>query len=213
MADSKSALAPLSSWSPTLFLAAGAILLVYSAFHGLEAFFDIDYPMIRDGIIRPVGYMLGFVALLGLYPTLANRSPKLARLGAVFTALALVGWFVSGFLAPSRGLAMHLGVELPAWLGAFGILIALGFLIGFPSFGVASLRTNVYSRRVGLLLLAPILVMAANFAIVGGGYTSPLGRLVVSSGDALIILAIGVALSSTEGSPGPIEPTATGGSA
>lgn len=184
----------LERWSPTLFLVAGVVLVVYSAFHGLEAFFDMDYPMVRDDIVRPIGYILGFAAVLGLYPKLASRSPRLARLGAVFTALAVVGWFISGFLAPTRGLAMHLGVETPAWLSAFGILIALGFLVGLPSFGVASLRTDVYSRTVSLLLLAPIIVMAANFAIVGGGYTSPLARFVVSSGDALIILAIGLAL-------------------
>lgn len=184
----------LERWSPTLFLVAGAILVVYAAFHGMEAFLDMDYAMVRDGIIRPVGYILGFVAVLGLYPKLAGRSPKLASLGAILTALAVVGWFVSGFLGPTRGLAMHLGVETPGWINAFGILIALGFLVGLPAFGIASLRAKVYPKTVGLLLLAPILVMVANFVIVGGGFTSPFWRFVVSSGDALIILTLGIAL-------------------
>lgn len=194
MGDDGRILAPLDGKSSTLFLVGGAILVVYAAFHGMEAFLDMDYPMVRDGIIRPVGYILGFVAVLGLYPKLAGRSPKLARLGVIITGLAVVGWFVSGFLGPTRGLAMHLGVDTPGWLNAFGILIALGFLVGLPSFGIASLRTEVYSKSVGLLLLAPILVMVVNFAIVGGGFTSPFWRFVVSIGDALIILALGVAL-------------------
>lgn len=205
MTDSEGVLAPLDGKSPRLFLVAGAILVVYATLHGMEAFLDMSYPMVRDGIIRPVGYVLGFVAVLGLYPTLADRSPKLARVGAVFTTLGAVGWFVTGFVGSSRGLAAHLGMDPPAWLGVFGLAIAFGFLVGFPSFGVASLRTDVYSRTIGLLLLAPLVVMAVNFSIVFGGYTSPLGRFIVSAGDALIVLGLGIVLGTEKAPTGRAE--------
>jgi hypothetical protein len=110
-----------------LVLVAGAVLVIYAALHGLEAFMDVAYPMVRDGIIRPIGYVLGFVALLGLYPKAVDRSPKLARAGAVFAVLGAVGWFVTGF----ESLAEHAGADPPAWLGAFGLLILLGFVLGY----------------------------------------------------------------------------------
>lgn len=191
----------LESCSPALFLVAGAILVVYATLHGTEAFLDAAYPMVRDGVIRPVGYALGFVAVLGLYPSLADRSPKLARVGGVFTALGTVGWVVMGFVGSSRGLAAHLGYAPPAWLGVFGLLIALGFVVGFPAFGVASLHTGQYPRTVGLLLLAPLLVMATNAAVVIGDFVAvAIGRFLVSTGDALIVLALGIALG-TDGTP------------
>lgn len=194
-------LARLDRGSPTLLLVGGGILVVYAILHGMEAFLDMSYPMVRDGIIRPVGYIIGFVGVIGLYPSLGDRSSKLAGVGAIFTSLGAVGWFVSGFVGSSRGLAAHLGMDPPAWLGAFGLLIALGFVFGFPALGVASLRTGVYSRSVGLLLLAPLVVMAANVAFVAGEFVDlAVGRFVVSTGDALIILALGILLS-IEGVP------------
>lgn len=209
-AVNKFGLKSLERWSPTLFLVSGAILVVYAMLHGLEAFLDIEYPMVRDGILRPVGYIIGFVALLGLYPRLADRSPKLARVGAVFTALGAVGWFVSGIIGSSRGLAAHLGFDPPAWLGVFGLLIMLGFLVGFPSFGIACLRTEAYPRIVGLILLAPIIVMAVNVGVVAGDILDlAIGRTVVSAGDALIILAVGFALETEAVPVGRAEPGPT----
>lgn len=201
MPDSGGLLASLDGKSPLLFLVGGGLLVVYAILHGMEAFLDIAFPMVRDGIIRPIGYIIGFVGVLGLYPALVNRSPKLARTGAIFTALGVVGWFVSGFIGSSRGLAAHLGMDPPAWLGVFGLLIALGFVIGLPAFGVATLRTRVFSRAVGIILLAPLVVMAANVAFVAGEFVDlAVGRFVVSAGDALIILALGIALR-TERTP------------
>lgn len=207
MSESDGMLAPLDGKSPTLFLVAGGILVVYAILHGTEAFLDTGYPMVRDGIVRPVGYVVGFVAVLGLYPSLSDRSPKLARVGAIFTSLGAVGWFVSGFVGSSRGLAAHLGMDPPAWLGVFGLLIMLGFVVGFPSFGVASLRTGVFSRTVGLVLLAPILVMGANVAFVTGEFVdTAVARFVVSTGDALIVLALGVVLRTGDAPAASAEP-------
>jgi hypothetical protein len=93
---------------------------------------------------------------------------------------------------------VYLGIEPPAWLGAFALLIILGFVVGHLCVGVASLRTDIYPRLVGLTLLTPILVMAMNFSIVAAGLTSPGGRFLVAIGFALAHLAIGVSLSSAE---------------
>jgi len=202
MADSTTMLAPLEKWSPRLFLVAGAVLVIYAALHRLEAFMDVAYPMVRDGIIRPIGYVLGFVALLGLYPKAVDRSPKLARAGAVFAVLGAVGWFVTGF----ESLAEHAGADPPARLGAFGLLILLGFVLGYLSVSVASRRADSLSRITGIMLLTPILVVVVNLVIAATGYTSPEGRFVVSSGFAVAHLAIGLSLRTEEVPTGRTEP-------
>lgn len=205
MTESDSVLAPLDGKSPTLFLVAGGLLVVYAALHGLEAFMDVAYPVVRDGIIRPAGYVLGFVALLGLYPTVADRSPKLARAGAVFAALGAVGWFVTGV----ESLAEHTGADTPAWLGVFGLLILLGFVLGYLSFSVASRRSETISRITGFVLLTPLLVVVVNLAIAAAGYASPEGRFVISSGFAVAHLAIGFSLQAEDGPTGRAEPRPT----
>lgn len=86
----------------------------------------------------------------------------------------------------------------PAWLGAFGLLIFLGIILGYLAFSVASLRTTALSRTTGLALLTPLLVMAMNISIVQLGYSSPEGQFAVSSGFALAHLAIGGALRTEE---------------
>lgn len=194
MSDSEGVLASIERWSTTLFLVAGALGLVYTAFWGFVAFAGADYPILRDVVFRLAAYVVASVALLGLYPSLADESPKLARAGAVFAGLSVVGWLADGLLGTSRSLAVYLGATPPAWLGAFGILILLGFVLGFPSFGVASLRTDVYSQTVGLALLTPLLVTAMNIGIVFAGMTSPEARALVSLGYATSHLAIGFSL-------------------
>lgn len=198
MADSEGLLARIEPLSPTLFIVAGALSIVYTAFWALEMFAGIDYPILRDVVFRVPAYVIGFVALAGLYPSLADRSPKLALVGAVFAILGVVGWVVDGLGGTSRSLAVYLGAEPPAWLGAFGVLIMLGFVLGHLSYGAASLRTGVYSRAVGLALLSPLAVMVLNISIVAAGLTSPGARFVVSAGFALAHLAIGVSLRADD---------------
>lgn len=199
MADSDSVVAPLEQWSPKLFLAAGGVLAVYAALYGTEAFLD-TFPAVRD-VLGPAGYVIGFVGLLGLYPALADRSPKLARAGAFFAVLGIMGWLVS--LVGRAGIVSG----APAAVDAIeAVFILIGMILAFLAFAAASLRTDIYSRTVGLLLLGPFLVNALNFGIVIAGYASPEGRFVTSGLWALSYLAIGIALS-TEGIPaGRTEP-------
>lgn len=151
-----------------------------------------------------VGMVLGFVALLGLYPKLTDRTPKLASAGAVLAVLGTVGWVVIGALA----IAEELGAEPPVWLGAFGILIIGGVVLGYLVFSVASLRTNVVSRTTGLVLLAPALVMVMNVAIGASGYGSLAGQFVVSGGFAVAHLGIWAAVRTERGPTDRPEPAA-----
>lgn len=200
MAEREGLLNRIEPWSPRLFLVAGLLGLAYGALWGLVAFTGVEYPILRDVVFRLSGYVIAFVALLGLYPSLAPHSPNLARAGAVFAVLALVGWVVDGLLGSTRSLAVYLGTDPPGWVAAFGVLILLGFVVAFPAFGVASLQTRIHSRAVGFALLTPLLVTVINLGIVAAGLTSPEGRFAVSVLYALTHLAIGVSLR-TEGHP------------
>lgn len=196
MADSVDELDPLGRWSPTLWLVSGAVGIVYAALYGMEALVG-TYPAIR-AFLGPVMNVLAFTALLGLYPVFADRRPWLARSGGVFAVLAIAGSFVT--IGATAGIIP----EGAAWVAASQLVsIVFGMTIAFLAFGVASVRSEVYSRTVGLLLLVPVVIMVLNIGIVVAGYASPEGRLLVSGLWAVTYLGIGVTLRAEHGSSGP----------
>lgn len=175
-----------------MFLGAGGVLAGYATLKGLAAFTGTAYPAVED-IVGPVGFVLGFVGLLGLYSTLVERSPTLTRAAAVFTGLGAAGFSVISVsnVAEFAGLVPDGQPPLfPLLLG----MAAAGVVVGYLSFGVASLRTDVYPRPLGLFLPLPALIFGA--MAVGGatGAATAIGALLISSGQALAHLSIGVTL-------------------
>jgi len=191
----------LEQQSATLFLVAGGLMVVHTGIHVLIAFTNTTYPLHHEMPFGFLGHLLAFVALLGLYPQLVTRSPKLTRAGAGVVVLAMVGWLVVGTMT----LAESLGVSLPAWLGAIAPLFILGFILGYLALGIASLRTDIVTRTTALVILSPVVVMIYNMsvALTTGGTRE--GQIIVAGGFALTHLAIGVALRSEEFSTGSAE--------
>lgn len=202
MGSNGSVLSSLDGKSQTLFLVGGASLVAYATLLGVELFLNISYPFVREVILGPAGYFMGFLALLGLYPALADRNQNLARVGAVFAALGAVGWFASGV---KRFLEQTGGVP-PDWLGVFGLLIPLGFVLGYLVFGAASIRSDVVPRTVGLVLLLPLFGVLLNFFLKAVGIPLEEGRIIIVSWFALAHLAIGIALWAGIGLTGMPEP-------
>lgn len=182
--------ARLERSSPTLFLAAGALLLVYGSLNGMEAFVDAGYPFVSDVIIGPAGFFLGFVALWGLYPTVADRSPKLAKVATVFAGIGAIGWLLAGV----RRLVEHTGGSSAGWLEAVGLLIPVGFALGFLTFSVGSFRSDVLSRTVTIALLLPLFGVLLNFAVRAAGIPIPVGRVMINLWFAVAHLMIGATL-------------------
>ena len=191
MADS--ALDSLERLSPTLWFVSGGIGVVYASLYGMEAFVG-TYSSIRT-FLGPAMNVAAFLALLGLYPVLAGRRPWLARVGGFCGALAIVGSFVA--LLEAAGVVSD---EATWFVVSQLVSIVLGMSLAFLAFGVGSLRSELYSRTVGLLLLGPALIMVLNLGIVIAGYASPEGRLLVSGSWAVTYLAIGVTLRTEGGS-------------
>lgn len=178
-----------------LFLIAGGLLVIHAITHGLEAFASIEYPMHHEFPFGVGGMTLGFIALLGLYPKIADRMPKLARAGAVVAVLGAVAWLVMGLALFAEGL----GAEPPTSIEAIGLVMIFGVILSYLAFGIASLRTEAVSQTTGLVLLTPVLVMVVNLGIAMAGSGSLAGQFVVATGFALAHLAIGAALRTEDG--------------
>lgn len=199
----ESTLHTLERWSPTLFLISGVLLIVYATAQGLWAFTDV---MPKNHGFE-IGYTLGFLGLLGLYPRVARRSPLLARVGALAAA--------SGVLAiayVSLNDYVHItGLmegDLPGWQ-LLRMTPLIGFIIGYLAFGIASLRSHVYSLRLGLLLLLPGVITILMLASILTGHPI-LSRFqtvfVVSAGEAMAHVAIGTTLRSEAGGTEEADP-------
>jgi peptidoglycan/LPS O-acetylase OafA/YrhL len=91
MANYGGILSRIETRSAELFLISGLLGTVYASFWLLVAIWGIDFPILRDVAFRLPGYVIGFIALVGLYPSLAERSPKLAATGTVFAGLGAAG--------------------------------------------------------------------------------------------------------------------------
>lgn len=195
----------LEQQSSTLFLVAGGSMVVHTGIHVLIAFTNTNYPLHHEMPFGFLGHLLAFVALLGLYPQLVTRSPKLTRVGTGLVVLGMVGWSAVGILSLSESLS----VALPTWLPALAPLAIFGFILGYLAFGVAGLRTNVVTRTTALAILTPVIVMVYNMtvALTTGGTRE--GQIIVAGGFALTHLVIGASLRS-EGFPtGGAEPAAS----
>jgi hypothetical protein len=181
----------LEKWSATLFLVAGGVLVVFAALLGVEAFTDRTFP---TDIFGPGGFAIAFVGLLGLYPRLADESPWLARVGAVTGPIAAVGAAVTSVWYMGVAMGMFPGDPAPAYIGVFFIGIFIGFLLEFPSFALATLRTDVHSRTLGFLLLAPTIPFVAMLVLLPITGGTAVGAFILDSGEALAMLAIGYTL-------------------
>lgn len=187
----------LERWAPTALFLAGAVLVAFAALLGYEALADAPAP---EDLFGPPGFFLAMVGLLGMNPALAARAPRLARVSAAGAAVAAAGWLLITVFA-----LIEVAGILPALeeMGAFGgaiiLLSGVAMILAYVGTGVASLRTGLHSRSVGLLLLAPpaifgvMLVQAVLFAQFGlFSETSMAWSAVVLSGaQALAHVSIG----------------------
>lgn len=196
MTDSDGVLAPLDGKSPALFLVAGGLLVPFAALLVYEALADAAAP---EDVFGPPGFFLAMVGLLGLCPALADHAPRLARAGAATAAISAAGWFVITVLAIGEAAGAVPPLEDFGVLGLVVVLAAgVPMVLAYLSFGVGSLRTDVHSRILGVLLLAPPVIFGV--MIVGGALTggSAIGAAALSSGQAISHLAIGYTLRTED---------------
>ncbi|QLG51067.1 hypothetical protein [Natrinema halophilum] len=182
----------LERWCPMVFLFAGTLLVGYATFNGIHAFTGIEYES-AENVFGPGGFALGFLGLLGLYPALRDRSPKLARVGAICAVLGAVAFSV--FVVANLGeIAGLISPDPPAWAVVFLAMAAIGMISGYLTFAVAVVRSDVHSRMLGLLLLVPLAIFATMLTTSRVGFFPQELAFAISSGQALAYLAIGYIL-------------------
>lgn len=195
----------------TLFLLAGITFVVNAAVVATGIATNSDHLITTLGqTFVGIGWTAALLGLLGLYPGLAERSRWLVRAGGVLVAIGVVvfaAMAVASFLYFARIPDGEITAIVPLVLPG----VILGSVLGFLSFAVASLRTDVYPRSVGVALLVPPLFVVANVASGAVGIDSPYFVLAIVIGLSLVMLTIGFRLRSssrptdrTEATPGRI---------
>lgn len=178
----------LERHSPSLFFGAGVLLTGYAILNGVEA---TTTTTVEPNLFE-LGYVLGFLGLIGLYPRLVGRQPWLARVGggAAMSGAVAISAFNVGHLAEIAGITPD---GLPG-TSVFIVMALVGFVLGYLAIGAAVLYSNAYSRRLGLVLSVPGVIVLIMLAHIAAGFDSPETAFVISAGQAMTHLAIGATL-------------------
>lgn len=198
MTDGDGVFETLERWSSKLFLLGGAIVVAYAVIEAVPAFTDSSFPIVRN--VLTAGYVLAFVGLIGQYRALSETQKWLARVGVVASFLGAVGFSFNSLVSLGQ-LGGIVPREAPAWTNAFVPLAIIGMVIGYLAMGLASLRGDVYSRGLSVLLLVPGTVFVILFV---GLFTIGLGQwgFIFTGTEAVAILGIGYMLRTESPSTG-----------
>lgn len=196
----------LERWSSTAFLVGGVMFVVTAGFNAADVAGGAGHTRLplKQAFIG-VGWTVGLVGLLGLYPDLVDRSRRLIRAGVVFTVIGILGYALMTVVS----LAAFAGIlesGLDSLAPAFLPPVLVGSVLTFPLFGAVVLRSGARSRALGALLLGPPLLFVANVLTP----TPPSVVLGVVGGLTLVFFGIGYLLRTetapsdgAESAPGP----------
>ena len=170
----------LEQWRAVAFLVGGVIFVADVALVGSHLASGTE-PAAFGQVLVGTAWTASFIGLLGMYPSLRDRSRWLARIGAI---CAVIGGVTMAVMALTfLGDVTNVLPSSPSKVVTLllpGIFI--GIVLGFGSFGVVSLRTDIYSPSVGLLFLLLVFTFLFNVGstIAGfGSLTTVLGVVVV----------------------------------
>lgn len=209
-------LAGFERWGPAAFIVGGAGILGTTVVGSLDIVGVV--PTTPRLAMGPLLFGLWFVfgGLIGLYPRVADQSPRLSTGGLWTSGVAWVAWTVTLSasilvdLTSERTLADPGSWGPPLLAGAF-VLAVLSFLV----YGIASTRSGVPSRTVGFLLLIPVAALLGQAVllvskIVTGEVVAVL-QLGFGAVTAVVLFAVGYLLRSETGeaprSESRVEPT------
>lgn len=189
----------LEQWSSTALLMAGGLYGVDTVFMALDLLTDVSLSGGVFVVLFVSALILTLVAILGFYPSLTERCPRLARISMVPLACAGVllpltfGWAI---------IASLLNRSLPP--GSLAALIISLIFLGLILFGVASALSQAPSRFSGVLVLGLVAIWGAwfaGFAVWGPhhlpGWWSPM----FSAGTSITILILGFTLNRRSSCP------------
>lgn len=195
MADADGRLERLESRRTTLFFVAAGVLAVFATNTVLEAFAGTSYPVIQS-FVGPAGFFVGVLGLFSLYPTLADETPRLARLAAAVAALPLVGWFL--VILMSLGEAAGVAGPPSGPLVVIPIGTIATTMLAYGLFGGTILGSDVPTRIVGAFLLVPAIMFVLLISRTTAPFIIDLGHFTGHLGAALTLWARGIPTDQTE---------------
>lgn len=153
-----------------------------------------------------LGLVASIVAVVGLYPRLNNRVPRLSGAGLLAFLGAIVG------LLGSVGWLLNIGLEnapeaVPTALTGLFTLSVLLIAVGFLVFAAACLRTNTPSRMVGYLLFVPVVMWIWHYVALAIFGSTRIGTIVDYTVIAAAFLAVGYLLRTESNPTDRAEPT------
>lgn len=186
----------LERWSPRLFLVGGVLFLLGAVNDSSIYFAEVSNPEALSVVFLMSGFLAAVIGLVGLYPRLVDRSPRLAQISLGSVVLGVIGMLVLAILAVVSLVVSSVNLFesgiVPLVALPTGLLLVAAFLL----FGTAILRTAMFPRSVGVLLLAEVVLMV----LVIAGPTETLDRGVFLVGAKLlhfiILVSIGYLLRS-----------------
>lgn len=194
----------LERWKTTAFLVGGLLMAVDAVVVAAMIVTGVERLLLVGQTFVGVAWTAALLGLLGLYPALADRSRWLSRVGALFAAIGVVVFAVMAVTV-----AAYLAGIPAGEYGDVGMYfipgVLVGSVLGFVTFSVASLRTGVHSRTLGLLLLVPAILVLANILRFVAGFESTTITLAIVVGDSLTMLAIGQVLRTGIADPDRTE--------
>lgn len=180
-------------------MAADLVILLFNFSAGTEdQFMDLGQALIGGS------WAVGFLGLLGFYPSLSERSRWLTRIGGIASVIGFVAMVVMAVISFSA-FADLLSGGYEAYVPLFLPGIFVGIIFGFGSFGIATLRSGTYTTTVGAFFLLLTCTFIFNVATGIAGVLPYLGKVIgVVTVLTVTNLALGYLLRS-----GRAEPVAT----
>lgn len=201
----------LEQWSAPAFLVAGILFLGYATFKGIELFTSMTTPSALDVTVGTLGLLIPVVALLGLYPRLRGRMPRLSLAGVVVIlvsavgSVGILGWLLGTTLLTTGYPAIP--EEAPAWTVVALLVTLVTIAMGFLLFSIASLRTDAISRTVSCLLVVPSIMWIGLLVAHAMALSGPSLGIVVYVPISVALLAVGYRLRTGAASTDRAEPT------
>lgn len=188
----------LEKRSSGLFLLAGVLLFGYAVSKAIYTFTDVTPVGAFDVTYGGIGLLVTVFGLLSLYPRLRDSAPWLSLGGIAATLIS--GILDIALLLQLATMTLQMGripdipADAPAWTVFALFVVFITIFLGFLLFGVASLRTGIFSQRVSVLLLVPAAgwfgLMVANIVLPSGQYLGLLAYAPIS----VALLSIGYLL-------------------
>lgn len=200
----------LESRSSTAFLIAGGVLFLFVGLTGLSAFTDVlgqgavvGAAVVGAGIS---GLIAAVIGLLGLYPRLCDSAPRLSRSGLGALVAALTGILVVVGTLAVVGPPEYPG-DVPSFIPPIFITSGILIMVGYVLFATASIRTETPSRRIGLLLAVPGIVLLWHYIALAAFGSQHIFEMIDYTIISTTFLTIGFLLRTEAGSVTSTGPT------